>query len=66
MVTDFSQTIDNTGTTLVDKNTFFAIDYYTYKAANPAKYQAGEYDGLSGFIEIGKFFRKVTFNVTLM
>ena len=65
-VTDFSQALDNTGTTLVDKDSFKATDYYTYKAANPAKYQAGEYDGLSGFIEIGKFFRKVTFNVTLM
>lgn len=66
MVTDYSQHIDNTGTTLVDKDSFLATDYYTYKAANTAKYQAGEYDGLSGFIEIGKFFRKVTFNVTLM
>lgn len=66
MITDFSQTLDNTGTLLVDKDTFKATDYYTYKAANPAKYAAGEYDGLSGIIEIGKFFRKVTFNVTLM
>lgn len=66
MVTDFSQALDNTGTTLVDKDSFLATDYYTYKAAKPSKYQAGEYDGLSGFIEIGKFFRKVTFNVTLM
>lgn len=66
MITDFSQTLDNTGTLLVDKDTFKATDYYTYKAANPTKYAAGEYDGLSGIIEIGKFFRKVTFNVTLM
>jgi len=66
MVTDFSKSLDNTGNSLVDKGTFKAIDFYTYKAANPAKYAAGEYDGLSGIIEIGKFFRKVTFNVTLM
>lgn len=66
MITDFSQTLDNTGTLLVDKDTFKATDYYTYKAANPTKYAAGEYDGLSSIIEIGKFFRKVTFNVTLM
>lgn len=65
-VTDFSQSLNNTGTLLVDKDSFLAIDYYTYKAANPTKYNAGEYDGLSGFIEIGKFFRKVTFNVTIM
>lgn len=66
MITDFSKTVDSTGATLVDKDTFSATDFYTYKAANPAKYAAGEYDGLSGIIEIGKFFRKVTFNVTLM
>lgn len=66
MVTDFAQGLDNTGTLLVTKNTFKATDFYTYKSANPAKYAAGEYDGLSGIIEIGKFFRKVTFNVTLM
>ena len=64
-ITDFAESLDNTGTVLVNKNTFFATPYYEYIQANPTKYAAEAYDGLAGIIRIGRFFRKVTFNVTL-
>lgn len=64
-ITAFSETVDDTGTVMENTGTFLATDFQTYKSDYPSNYAAGIYDGFSGYIEIGKFFRKVTLNITL-
>jgi hypothetical protein len=64
-INEFAESLGNDGTTMVNAGTFYAAPFYTYIADNPTKYAAEIYDGLSGIIQIGRFFRKVVFNVTL-
>jgi hypothetical protein len=64
-INEFAESMADDGTTMNNTGTFYAVPFYTYIADNPTKYAAEIYDGLSGIIQIGRFYRKVVFNVTL-
>lgn len=64
-INEFAESIDNTGTELVNTGSFLATDFQTYKTDYPSNYSAGIYDGFSGYIMIMNFFRQVTINITL-
>lgn len=65
VVTDFGADYDFINDEITDLGSFYAIPFYTYIASEPTKYAQGKYDGLSGYLLIGRFIRQVVFNVTI-
>ena len=65
VVTDFGASYDFIKGVITNEGSFSAIAFFPYIAANPSNYVAGIYDGLSGYVLIGRFIRQVVFNVTI-
>lgn len=63
-ITAFAESLSSVGE-LQEIGTFAAIPFETYKLQNPTNYAKEIYDGFSGVIRIGRFFRQVVFNLTI-
>jgi len=65
-LTEFGESLADDMATIVNAGSFFAIPFSEYIAANPDKYAREIYDGISGVVRVGRFFRQVIINVTLV
>jgi len=64
-VTGFGGGYNITTGLITNPNTFSAVPFAAYIAANPSDYEAGIYRGLSAYVQIGRFIRQVIINVTI-
>lgn len=64
-VTEFGENLDTATNQIVGNGTFSAIPYYTYIEQSPTDYTNGIYNGFSGVVRIGKYFRQVQINVAI-
>lgn len=65
-LTEYGETLADDMATIVNPGSFAAIPFADYIAANPDKYAQEIYDGISGVVRVGRFFRQVVINVTLV
>ncbi len=64
-VTEFAKSFNIVTDELEGVGTFAAVPFYEYIAAAPADYAAGIYQGLSAYVLLGRFIRKVVIAVTI-
>ena len=64
-VTGFGGGYNITTGLITNPNTFSAVPFAAYIAANPSDYEAGIYRGLSAYVQIGRFIRQVILNVVI-
>lgn len=65
LLSNFGEGLADDGVSLVNEGTFYAVDFKTYIAQNPDKYAEGVYEGISGALQVGRYFRQVVINVVL-
>ena len=65
-ITEYGESLADDGATIINPNTFYAIPYAEYIAANQDKYAQEIYDGISGVVRVGRYFRQVVINATLV
>lgn len=65
IVADFAASFNANTQTLEDTDDITAIDYYTYKAANPQDYSNEVYKGISFYVVIGRYIKQIYINATL-
>ena len=65
-LTEFGESLADDLATIINPGSFYAIPFAEYISANPDKYAAETYDGISGVVRVGRYFRQVIINVTLV
>lgn len=59
VITAFSRSYDQTTMSLVGEDDIEAIDFYTYVAQNPDKYENEIYDGFSFYVMVSRYVRQI-------